>query len=828
MAERQDIEARIEALLAQMTLAEKVLLCHAGSKFAVTPLERLGIPEFGMSDGPHGVRQEISRDSWDPAGWTTDFATYLPTGTALAASWDVEAARRFGEVLGAEARERRKDIILGPGINIIRSPLCGRNFEYYSEDPCLVARMVVPVIQGIQSQDVAACAKHYAANSQELNRFGVDARMDERTLREIYLPGFRAAVVEGGCLTVMGAYNKFRGQHCCHHEHLVNDILKDEWGFDGSFISDWAGAHDTLEAAQYGLDLEMGTNLPYDDYYLARPFRAALERGELPLALVDDKVRRNLRVMFRVGLFDPQRRPGARGTPAHRRTARDLAAGAMVLLKNEGGVLPLDRARLKRLVVVGDNATVVHAIGGNSSGVKTDYEVTPLQGLQEKLGQDVEIRFFRGYPGDREAFAAIPGQYLGIADQAAGTNGWQGSYFDNRRGEGQPRRRADPDLDFDWSETAPFPGFQPKEYHVRWESTLTVPQSGSYEFMLDGVEHAGLWIDGKSVIQRWDSGGPDRMSQAIALEAGRSYRIGVHCLPHHPRVRVKLAWLPPWAPQPGRNAEEETLRQAVTAADAVIFVGGLNHQYDVEGGDRHDMDLHDGQNELIAKLAAWHPRLAVVLVGGSPVAMPWADQVPAIVQMWYAGMEGGHALADILCGDVNPSGKLPMTFPRTLADSPGHALGDYQADYCLYKEGIFVGYRWFDAQSIEPLFSFGHGLSYTRFAYSGLSLEARPGECWQVRFQLANGGPVAGAEVAQLYLRDDECSVPRPPQELKAFAKVFLAPGESREVAFELTSQDLCFYSNAARDWVAEPGRFTVLIGSSSRDLRLQGSFQLA
>ena len=389
------IAARAEALLAEMTLEERVSRCHSGSKFAVGPLPRLGIPEWTMSDGPHGVRREIRRDSWDFAEGVDDEATYLPTGSALAATWNPELARLHGEVLGAEARERGKDVILGPGINVVRTPLCGRNFEYYSEDPCLIAELVVPAIQGIQAQGVAACAKHFACNNQELDRNGVDARIDERTLREIYLPGFEAAVRRGGVLTVMGAYNLVRGQHACHHEHLINRILKGEWGFAGAVISDWGGTYSTYQAARFGLDVEMGSGEVWDNYHLARPFLEAIRAGHLDPALAADKARRVLRVMLASGVLDPATRPlGARNTAHHRAIARRIAQEAMVLLKNEGGVLPLRGVR--RLLVVGDNATLAHHAGGFSSGVRARYEITPLAGRRTNLGPEVEITYLPG------------------------------------------------------------------------------------------------------------------------------------------------------------------------------------------------------------------------------------------------------------------------------------------------------------------------------------------------------------------------------------------------------------------------------------------------
>ena len=663
------VEQMVERLLGQMTLEEKVELCHAGSKFAVNGNARLGIPEFTMSDGPHGVRREINRDNWDFVQTESDYSTYLPTGTALAATWNLELAYRFGEVLGAEARARGKDVILGPGINIVRTPLCGRNFEYYGEDPYHIASMVVPVIQGIQSQDVAACVKHYAANSQELNRTGVDAQMDERTLREIYLPGFEAAVKQGGVLTVMGAYNRFRGQYCCHHEYLVNTILKGEWGFDGCFISDWAGAHTTDESAKYGLDVEMGTSAPFDEYYLARAFREAIERGELDVALVDDKVRRVLRVMLRIGLFREDREPGSRNTAEHQQAALDIACEAIVLLKNENGVLPFDRGQLRRIVIIGDNATQQHALGGNSSAVKALYEVTPLEGMRAALSLDTQIIHFRGYPPQNSACEPIRPEFLGMADEGAGTHGWKGYYYVEREGAssqaGEVISRADASIDFDWTETTPFPGMQPEQFSVRWETTLTPPQGGLYEFVLTGATHAGFAVDELELIQRWENGGPETIAKAIALEAGRVYRLVIRLKPSSRKVRIHLGWVPPWFEKPRENATE--ILAAVKDVDAVVFFGGQNHQYDVEGSDRADMGLHDGQNELLAQILGLNPRTVVVLVSGSPVEMPWANEAPAIVQMWYAGMEGGHAIAKILLGEVNPSGKLPMTFPETAA-----------------------------------------------------------------------------------------------------------------------------------------------------------------
>ena len=812
------IEQRITELMARMTLLEKVSLCHAGSKFAVAAIPRLGIPEFWMSDGPHGVRHEICRDSWDPVETEEDRSTYLPTGIALAATWNPQAAQRFGTVLGAEARQRCKDVILGPGINIARTPLCGRNFEYFGEDPHLIAALVAPQIQGIQSQQVAACVKHFAANSQELNRNAVDAQMDERTLREIYLPGFEAAVKEGGCITVMGAYNKFRGQYCCHNEHLVNRILKGEWNFDGSYISDWAGVKDTLEAANFGCDLEMGTSDAYDEFFLGRSFREAIERGEVGEDVLNDKVRRNLRSMFRAGVFDPNRSAGERNTARHQRSALEIAQEAIVLLKNDGEFLPLDASKLKRLVVVGDNAITRHAPGGHSSGVKALYEVTPLEGLRHKLGETIELEFFRGYPMGRGEFEAVDPQYLSIADEGSGTRGWRAHYWPQRYFAGEVLQRAEVAVDFEWDNVAPVPGSEPGQFSATWESVLVPPETGSYEFILVGSHQACLLIDGIVILHRFE-GGAETTGKSIHLHADIAYQLRVELWPSRSDLRIKLGWIPPWVQK--TEDDDEALLEAAKRADAVLFFGGLSHQYDLEGTDRKDMGLHEGQNELIARIAEVNAKTAVILVSGSPVEMPWVSQVPAILQMWYAGMEGGHAIADVLLGKINPSGKLPITFPRVLEDSPAHALDDYGPDVCSYKEGIFVGYRWFDAKRIEPLFPFGHGLSYTKFDLAGLKVE-RAAAGVSVSLSISNVGERAGAEVIQVYVGQVCCSVARPVRELKGFAKVYLEPSESRRIGVHLPKRAFAYWSVQTDDWKVEAGEFVIEVGVSSRQIMLR------
>ena len=698
--ENAKIEKRIEKLIKKMTLEEKAGLLHGNSKFYVSGIERLGIPEWSLSDGPHGVRAEINRHDWAYAGWTTDSATYFPTGTAFAAAWNPELARHRGEVLGEEARWRKKDVLLGPGVNIIRSPLCGRNFEYMSEDPYMNSVLAVAYIQGLQSRDVACSVKHFAVNNQETDRTSVDVTCSERALREIYLPAFKAAVQEGGALTVMAAYNKFRGEYCAENNYLVREILRDEWGFDGVYVTDWGAAHSTVASMRAGLDLEMGTlKDKYEDWYYANPLIEAVKSGEVPMSLVDEKVGDVLRVMIRTHVLDPKKRfgPGSINTKEHQQATYDAAAESIVLLKNEGNLLPLDLSAIKTLAVIGDNATRKHSNGGLSSEIKAYYEVTPLEAIRRKWGDKLEVRFAQGYEK--------------LSTFIEGSNNGQ--------------------------------------------------SSGSFS---------------------------------------------------------------------ARAAEnDELLREAVRVAsesDAAILFCGLNHDYDTESFDRQDMDIPYGQVELIQEVVKANPRTIVVMIAGSPLNMAAVDIcAPAIVWGWFNGMEGGNALADVLSGKVNPSGKMPFTTPVSLGQSPAHALGNFPGrdKKVNYEEDILVGYRWFDTKHLPVLYPFGYGLSYTTFGYGELTTDKpsyAEGDTIRATFTLTNTGDCLGGEVAQLYVSDPVCSVMRPVKELKGFRKVFLAPGESREVTLAIPVSSLAFYSERAGAFVVEPGEFILRVGSSAADLR--------
>lgn len=693
---------KVEQLISKLTLDEKISMLHGNSKFTIGGVERLGIPEWKMSDGPHGVREEIERDSWDIAGWDNDFSTYLPVGTALAATWNPNLAYQFGEVLGREARARGKDIILGPGVNILRTPLCGRNFEYGSEDPYLITKMVVPYIKGVQEQDVAACLKHFALNNQEFERFKVNIEVDERTMREIYLPGFKAAVVEAEVHTVMTAYNKVRGKWCSENKYLLTDILKNEWGFTGAVISDWDGAHSTYDAAIAGLDIEMGTLVDnYKDYYFADALKKEVLDGKISIEVIDDKVRRILTSMFKSKVFSNERSKGEYISERNFAVAKNVAEEAVVLLKNKDNFLPLKENEIKTLAVIGENAIVKQAAGGGSSGIKAKYEITPLEGLKNKLGDKVKINFAQGYKSTTI---------------------------------------------FDWA---------------------------------DGV-HDTSEVDAPYKMKLKDE----------AVEIAKD-------------------------------------------ADYVIMFVGLSHHQDMESVDRSDMHLPYGQDKLIKEVLENNKNTIVVLISGSAVDISqWGDNTPAIIQGWYAGSEAGNVFADIIFGDVNPSGKLPFTFPKKLEDSPAHKFGDYPGvDLNVeYKEGIFIGYRYFDTYDVEPEFAFGHGLSYSTFSYNSVKIndtKLARGNQLEVTVKVENSSSIAGSEVVQLYIEDVSSSVIRPKKELKGFKKVFLNPGEIKEVKFQIDETMLSYYDVSSKSFKAESGQFKIQIGSASDDIRLIEEFEL-
>ena len=701
----QPIELRVKDALSKMTLEEKVKLCTAQSKFSSHGVPRLGIPEIWMSDGPHGVRMEILWDSWGHAGWTNDSCTAFPALTCLAASWNPEMSAIYGNAIGEEARYRRKDVLLGPGVNIYRTPLNGRNFEYLGEDPFLASKMVVPYIQGVQQNGVAACVKHYALNNQEKWRGHINVELSDRALYEIYLPAFKAAVVEGKVWSLMGSYNQIRGEYACHNNLTLNKILKGEWKFDGCVITDWGGAHDTKQSAFNGLDIEMGTwtngftsnkAFAYDDYFLAKPYLKMLKSGEIPVSNVDDKASRILRMIFRTAM-NVNKPYGSLANEEHHNVGRRVGEEGIVLLQNTANLLPIDASKYKTIAVIGENATRKLTEGGGSSELKVKREVSPLKGLTEKFGA-AKIKYAMGYASGEVAYDRV---------------------------------------------------LKPK-------------------YNTDSLKAAA----------------------------------------------VKLA----------------------TESDIVIFVGGLNKntQQDSEGDDRRAYELPFGQNELIAEIQKVNKNVVLVMLSGNAYEMPWIKQTTTLVQAWYIGSEAGHAIANVLAGDVNPSGKLPFTFPVKLADNSAHAFGaiSYPGDSInqYYKDDILVGYRWHDTKKIAPLFPFGYGLSYTTFGYGKATADKKKmsaDETIEISVPVKNTGSVKGKEIVQLYVKDLKSSEMRPEKELKHFAKVELNPGEEKVITFKLDKSALQFYSDAKKDWVAEAGKFSVLIGASSRDIKAKVDFEL-
>jgi len=720
--ETKPVEERIEDALSRMTLDEKIAVIHAQSKFSSPGVKRLGFPDFWTDDGPHGVRPDVLWDEWEQAGQSNDSCVAFPALTCLAASWNPEMALLYGESLGEEALYRDKDMILGPGVNIYRTPLGGRNFEYMGEDPWLVSRMVVPYIKGLQSKGVAACVKHYALNNDEEYRHQVNVIVSDRALHEIYLPAFKAAVTEAGTWGIMGAYNLYKNQHNCHNDIMLNQILKGDWKYDGVVVSDWGGCHDTDEAVKNGLDMEfgswtdgltMGKTNAYDLYYMADAYKQGIKQGRYTTKELDDKVRRVLRLFFRTTM-NREKPFGFLCSESHYDAALRIAQEGIVLLKNDKmkelrneKLLPLDPARTRRILVVGENAIKMMTVGGGSSSLKVQREILPLDGIRERF-KDAEVDYARGYVGDTVQ------SYNGVTVGRS-------------------------------------------LYEVRSAAELT----------------------------------------AEAVEKARQ-------------------------------------------ADVVIFFGGLNksdHQ-DCEGHDRKDFALPYGQDQLVEALVKANPRLVFVNISGNAVAMPWMAKVPAIVQGWFIGSEAGEALASVLSGDVNPSGKLPFTWHQQLDDCGAHALntypGTWRDDYKVideeYKEGIYVGYRWTDKQKIKPLFSFGHGLSYTTFRLGKATADKKQltgDEKIIFTVNVTNTGAKAGAETVQLYISDKEASVDRPVKELKAFDKVFLQPGESRDVTLSIGRDALSFYDEATHAWVAEAGTFDALIGTASDQLSSKVTFEL-
>ena len=714
-------DKKINALIAQMTLEEKVNMLHSKTNMSSAGVERLGIADMNYADGPFGIREEGQPNSFMSAGWTLDSATYFPTGSALAATWSEELAYKYGTGMGKEARLRGKDVILGPAVNIQRLPVGGRTYEYLSEDPILSAALALEYTKGVQDEGTAVCIKHFAVNNQETNRGSVDAQLDERTLREIYLKPFERAVIEGGAMSVMPAYNKVNGDYCSENEHLLNEILRGEWGFKGFTVSDWGGTHSTMGAMLHGLNVQMT-----GDNYLGQPVIDSIAAGALTEDLVDEKVRQILRVRFAIEAVPADvANQVMTSQPECQDIARQVAEKSIVLLKNEG-VLPVAK-EVKKIAVIGQNAVLKTQSGGMGAGVKALYEVTPLEGITKRAAEaGIEVTYAPGYRN--------------------------------------------------------FPG-------RRWGPAPAQPNPLEAVAINEPIN-------------------PQMLAEAVAL------------------------------------AKE---------ADLVIFFGGTNKNIETEGSDRQNIDLPCGQNELVQALYAVNPNLATVLISGGPTDLRQLEpNSPAIVQGWWNGTEGGTALAEVLFGDIAPSGKLPFTFPKQLEDSPAYALGNfpdknaggdlfsllYRPDVMKmsreerqklidsmpkpvskYTERFYVGYRWFDTKNIAPMYACGHGLSYVNFAYDGIKAQAGK-DAVKVCVNVKNEGEMPADEVVQLYVSRPESTVEWPVKELKAFQRVALQPGETKTVELNIPAKDLRYWNEAIKGWDLEHGKLQILVGSSSDDIR--------
>lgn len=699
------VEARVQDALKLLTVHEKIKLIHAQSMFTSAGVHRLGIRQLNMSDGPHGVRAEVSWGSWNTAQWTNDSICAFPSLTCLAATWNRDLSGEYGHAVSEEFAFRGKDVLLGPGTTICRVPLNGRSFEYMGEDPCLAGEMAVPYIKRAQANGVACCLKHFALNNQEIDRFTLNVNVGERALREIYLPAFKKCVQQAGVWSIMGSYPIWNGEHMCHNDSLLNKILKKEWGFDGVVISDWGGCHDTWQAAMNGLDIEMGTDTDgktedrsqgFDSYRMANPLEKLIVEGRIPMSVLDDKAERVLRTIFRTAM-NPRKVVGNQCSAEHYAVCKSIGAEGAVLLKNQNNILPIAPGRYKHILVVGDNAVRNMSEGGGSSELKTKFDISPLDGLRAVYGD--RISFARGYYAGRPLYDEV-----------------------------------DP-------------------------------------LLSDSLNRL----------------------KAEALQAAKE-------------------------------------------ADLIVFVGGLNknHKQDCENGDRESYDLPYGQNELIAELAKVQKNIVVLTFGGNAFATPWINSVKGLMHCWYLGSMSGETLAELVSGKQNPSGKLPVTFAKREADYPCFQFGkrgypgvDKQV---YYDEGIYVGYRWFNTKGVAPQFPFGFGLSYTTFKYGKPVLSAqtmnRDGKI-TLSVPVTNTGRMAGKEVVELFVGDDKSSEDRPKKELKNFAKASLAPGETKTVHFDITREDLEYWSERTHGFVAEPGTFTAYVCASETDVRASARFEL-
>lgn len=795
------VEDRVKDLLSKMTLEEKIEYI-GGDKggLYIRGIERLGLPAIKLTDGPVGTHKDGR-------------STAYPASVLSAATWDTALVYRLGTQLGRDAHARGVHILLGPAVNIIRAPLCGRNFEYFSEDPFLNARMGVAYVKGLQDQRVVATVKHFAANNQEWDRNNVSSDIDERTLHEIYLPVYKACVQEAHTGSIMTSYNLINGVHASQHDELNNKILKGMWGFDGFVMSDWVSVYDAVGAANGGLDLEM----PSGRYMNKAKLLPAIQSGQVKESTIDDKVSRILRIIFRFGFFDTPQLDNSipLDNPDASQVALELARGGIVLLKNEKNLLPLNAGSIKKLAVIGPNANSYIA-GGGSSYTFPFHFVSLLQGIQQLAGAGKAV-YAAGLPTlpDRVAKSVF---YTG---KGSTEKGLKAEYFPNIRLQGEPAKTVVDSMvsiHNGWHIAAANQGIPFDHCSIRWTGVIRPQKTTNYRFTVRGFDGFRLWVNDSILVNKWSNQGITTHERVIALEAGKEYSVRLEYFAEVHPVDIAFAW------------SEDLLQfkeavDAAASADAAVVCIGLNETTEIEGFDR-PFGLPAFQDSLIQSIAAANPRTIVLINAGGNVDMrPWIKKVSAVLQVWYPGQEGGTAAAEILFGKVNPSGKLPVSFEEKWEDNPAYPYYHDPAGTkrVAYKEGLFMGYRHYDRSKVKPLFPFGFGLSYTTFSYRDLVVKpAGKGEGATVSFTLTNTGQRDGAEVAQVYVRDPECPVDRPYKELKGFAKVFLKKGESKKVTIVLNKDAFSYYRPEEKAFNYDPGTFEILAGPSSGTIALR------
>ncbi len=817
-------EIKAEQWLKEMTLEEKIALLAGKNFWETVPIPRLGIPAIKVTDGPGGAR-----GSGPLVGSKVTSASF-PVGIALASSWDTELIAEVAAALAEEVQSKGSQILLAPTVNIHRSPLNGRNFECYSEDPHLTSRMAVAYIGGLQSKNIGATIKHFIANDSEFQRNSISSEVDERTLREIYLPPFEAAVKEANTWAVMSSYNKLNGTHMDGHAEMLNNILKKEWGFDGIVMSDWGGTNSTNDAANHGLDLEM----PGPANWRGEKLLKAVQANEVSTNAIDESVRRMLRVILRSGvneqkITEPEQ---AIDNPAHRAIIRKAASHSMVLLKNNNAALPLAANKIKSIAIIGPNAKTAQVTGGGSAQVSAHYLVTPLEGIQDAVGANTEISYELGCTNHK----TLPRISTELTKTKDGANGFLVEYFGNFNFESPSIHSETIKLSevMNFGEFAP--NISPAEYSTRMQTTLVPEVSGTHKFSLYSTGKSRLLINGKQVLDNWQAYqrgesyfgfGSSEVTGEIEMIAGQNYQLQLEYSNQGSIMlgAFRLGYLPPIA----TDAIERAADLAAKSEVALVFVG-TNGDWESEGHDRADMELPGKQNELVAAVAAANKNTIVILQTGSPVTMPWLNDVAAVLQAWFPGQECGNSIADVVFGSVNPSGKLTQTTPKRIEDNPAYVNYPGENGRVRYGEGIFVGYRYYEKKQVEPLFPFGYGLSYTTFTYNNLKLGSTSlgtTDSLSLSIDISNTGKVAGQEIVQVYIRDVQSLVARPPKELKAFQKVLLEPGQSKTISFTLSQRDFAFWDDGKHAWVSEAGEFEVLVGAASNDIRAQAKFTL-